>query len=88
MKIYRGASRSCIVLGLAMLVGAPASAQINLLSNGDNAYGPALDNIRLFEEGGVSASAAAPEPATLLLLGCGGLLMSVRMRRRPSKARP
>lgn len=63
-------------------VATASNTTITFSSLTNNPFGPAVDNIRLFG-GGVSA--AAPEPATLLLFGCGGLVMSVRMRRRSSK---
>jgi choice-of-anchor C domain-containing protein len=64
-------------------VAAAPNTTITFTSSTNNPFGPALDNVRLFQSG---VNAAAPEPASMLLLSCGGLLMSARLRRRLSKA--
>jgi choice-of-anchor C domain-containing protein len=56
------------------------STTITFTSLDNNAFGPALDNVRLFED--VTAG-VVPEPGTLALLGSGlGMVTLLRRRRR------
>jgi choice-of-anchor C domain-containing protein len=54
------------------------STVIAFTSQEANVFGPALDNVRLFER----ASGIAPEPGTLALLGSSLLMVGILRRRR------
>jgi choice-of-anchor C domain-containing protein len=55
---------------------------ISFTSLDNNAFGPALDNVRLFED---TAAGIVPEPGTFALLGSGlGMVALLRRRRRSS----